>query len=99
MRHSLQSTVDILRRRVANLGTAIQNVAFIDSELTRIEHQAELIVEESGMAKDATALSARIDAVTSTFDETQEWMRLHREVLAEPDPQDDRRMPPPKVLA
>jgi hypothetical protein len=101
IRHSLESTITILRQRMKNLDNAQNNLTYIDSELRRIEHQAELIIEEAALATDADQLSSRIDAVTSTFNETQEWMRLHKELLSEFDTGDDdpARPPPTRVMA
>ena len=93
LRGSLESTVQILEKRLSNLDNASKNLDYIDSELRRIEHQSELLIEEAALSKDPKQLSARIDAVTSTFDETQEWMRLSKEVLSEI--QDGPRRPPP----
>lgn len=99
IRRSLESTVEILRQRLTNLGNAQNNLEFIDSELRRIEHQAELIIEEAALATDPDALTSRIDAVTATFNETQEWMRLHKELLADIDADDDVDRPPQPQLA
>ncbi|MBW1878912.1 MAG: hypothetical protein JRJ84_11160 [Deltaproteobacteria bacterium] len=101
IRHSLESTIEILRQRLKNLDDAQDNLTYIDSELRRIEHQAELIIEEAALATDADQLSSRIDAVTSTFNETQEWMRLNKELLLEFDTGDDDpgRPPPNRVMA
>lgn len=99
IRHSLESTVGILRQRVQNLENARNNLVYIDSELRRIEHQAELIIEEAALATDADALSTRIDTVTETFQETQEWMRLNKELLHDFDDVDDPRPPPERALA
>jgi len=101
IRHSLEATITILRQRLKNLDDAQNNLTYIDSELRRIEHQAELIIEDAALATDADQLSARIDAVTSTFNETQEWMRLHKELLSEFETGDDdpARPPPNRVMA
>ncbi len=98
IRRSLEQTVGILRQRMQNLENAGNNLTYIDSELRRIEHQAELIIEEATLATDADALSSRIDAVTSTFQETQEWMRLNRELLSDYDDDLDDGRPPPQRL-
>jgi hypothetical protein len=99
IRHSLEQTVGILRQRVTNLENAQNNLTYIDSELRRIEHQAELIIEEAALATDADALSSRIDAVTSTFNETQEWMRLNKDLLSDLGDDDAPRPRPTRVTA
>lgn len=97
LRHSLESTMEIVRQRIKNLDGAEANLRYIGSELRRIEHQAELIIEEAALADDPDTLTKRIDAVTSTFGETQEWMRLHRELLADVEDDLDDRPPPRRV--
>jgi hypothetical protein len=80
---SMESTIDILRRRLINLDGADANVLYIQNELRRIEHQAELLIEEAALARGPDELASRIDAVTATFDETQAWMRSNHELLGE----------------
>jgi len=99
IRHSLDQTVGILRQRVTNLENAQNNLTWIDSELRRIEHQAELIIEEAALATDADTLSSRIDAVTATFSETQEWMRLNKDLLSDLGDDEPPRPPPNRVTA
>ena len=80
---SVRATIEILKRRLQNLNTAKNNVQFIESELRRIEHQTELIIEEAALAKDPDDVAHRIDAVTSTFDETQDWIKENRDLMKE----------------
>ena len=80
---SISSTIEILKRRLDNLSTAKQNVDFIDSELRRIEHQTELIIEDAALSKDPDDVARRIDAVTSTFDETQDWIKQSKDLMKE----------------
>lgn len=93
---SLESTIDLLRRRITNLEGATSNVAYIKSELRRIEHQAELLIEEAALARSPDQLAGKIDAVTATFDETAEWMRTHKDLVgdAEVELEAPRRIPP-----
>lgn len=79
VRRSRLATVEILQRRIRNLEDADAHLSYIDSELRRIEHQAEALIEEAALAKDPDVLTRRIDAVAATFDDAQEWMRLHKE--------------------
>ena len=93
IRRSRQGTVDILRRRLANVDDAIRDRDFLDSELRRIEQQVALVIDEASLADDPESLTRRIDQVTETFGETREWMRLHKELLDEPT-SNDRPVPP-----
>lgn len=88
IRRSVEGTVAILNRRLDKLDAAARDVAYLDSELRRIEHQVALVLDEAALADDPAALTRRIDQVTATFDETREWMRMHRELLEDLDPDD-----------
>jgi hypothetical protein len=79
---SLQATVAIQEKRLANLETAAMNLAVIDAELERIEQQARLIREESAISGGPEALSARLDAVSATLSETSRWMDQHAELFS-----------------
>jgi len=79
---SLQATVTIQEKRLANLDTAAKNLAVIDAELERIEQQARLIREESAISGGPEALSARLDAVSTTLSETSRWMDQHAELFS-----------------
>ena len=97
---SLGATIDILKKRLANLATARQNVEFIESELRRIEHQTELVIEEAALAKDPDDVARRIDAVTSTFDETQAWIKENKDLMKEVGfdlSSDSTQIPPNKI--
>lgn len=85
VRRSREGTLEILRRRLANLDEAIRDHAYLHSELRRVEKQVALVIEEASLADDPADLTARIDHVNTTFGETREWMRLHRELLDEPE--------------
>jgi hypothetical protein len=76
---SLQGTLEIQRRRLANLDRAATNLAVIEAELTRIEQQAELLREESAISGQPEVLSERLDAVTSTMSETSRFLDEHAE--------------------
>jgi hypothetical protein len=79
---SLQATVAIQEKRLTNLDTAAKNFAVIDAELERIEQQARLIREESAISGGPEALSARLDAVSTTLSETSRWMDQHAELFS-----------------
>jgi hypothetical protein len=81
VRKSKQSTLDILKRRLERLHTAQEQFQFIESELQRIEQQVSLLNEEALLNRDPTFLSTRIDSVTETLGETNEWMRMNAEFL------------------
>ena len=74
VRRTLESTAELLRRRLENLKRGTERVMYCDSELDRIEQQVALLVEEAALSKDAEGFGYRVDAVASTLDESQTWM-------------------------
>ena len=92
---SLQATVAIQEKRLSNLDMAAKNLAVIDAELERIEQQARLIREESAISGGPEALSARLDAVSTTLSETSRWMDQHAELFSSLATEDlDAALPP-----
>jgi len=71
---SLEGTLEIQSRRLANLDRARTSLAVIDAELARIENHVELIREESAVSGKPEVLSDRLDAVTNAMGETTRWM-------------------------
>ena len=86
---SLQATLAIQEKRLANLDTAEHNLAVVDAELERIEQQVRLLREESAVSGGPEMLSARLDAVSSTLTETSRWMDQHADVFSSLDGEDD----------
>ena len=79
---SLEGTLEIQRRRIANLDRAASHLGVIESELDRIERHVELIREEAAVSGKTEVLSDRLDAVTSAMSETQRWMSDNAEFLS-----------------
>jgi hypothetical protein len=79
---SLQATLGIQEKRLENLDNAVHNLAVVDAELERIEHQVRLIREESAVSGGPEMLSARLDAVSSTLTETSRWMDQHSDLFS-----------------
>jgi hypothetical protein len=79
---SLEGTLEIQRRRLANLDRAASHLGVLESELDRIERHVELIREEAAVSGKTEVLSDRLDAVTSAMSETQRWMSEHAEFLS-----------------
>jgi hypothetical protein len=78
---SLEATLDIQGKRLANLERARSSLEVIDAELERIEQQVRLIREESAVSGGPELLSARLDAVTQTLAETSRWMDQNAELF------------------
>ena len=81
LERSLRGTVDIQTTRLENLQRAESSLNVIDAELLRIEQQVELIREEAAVVGKTDHLSDRLDAVTTTMAETEEWMRQHSDLI------------------
>jgi hypothetical protein len=95
---SLKATLEIQQKRLANLDTAANNLAVVDAELERIEQQVRLVREESAVSGSPAALSARLDAVSSTLSETSRWMDQHAELFTDAASADfDSSVPVPAV--
>src|SRR5262249_30999408 len=80
LRHSLEGQSDILKQRIAHRAEAARQVVFIDSELSRIEQQVELIREQAALSTDPAILSQRIDEITATLGGTSQWIRDQQQI-------------------
>lgn len=80
LRRSLSGQVEILEQRLARRAEARDKLAYIDAELTRIEHQAELIREQAVLSTDPRMLSTRIDDISATLGGTAQWIRDQQQV-------------------
>lgn len=81
LRKSVESNLEILKKRLTNLDESKNALEFIEAELKRIENQVELIAQEAAMSKDGGHLSDKIDSVAGTLAETQDWMKTNQEIL------------------
>lgn len=97
LRKSIESTLEIVKKRLANLMTARDNIQFINVELDRIEQQVELMIQEFLLSRDVDSLLAKVDGISSTINETSQWMRMNSEVLSKVQ-DDDLDGPPALVL-
>lgn len=88
-KRSLESSLEILRKRVEHAHSAVDNLQVVDAELDRIENQVDLIREELLVNRDPTALSARIDAVTSMMGEANRFLRDNEALLGSLGPETD----------
>jgi len=70
LRESKAATLRILEQRLANLDRREQSLAEIDSDLTRIEAQIDLAVDNAGMRGKSEAISANIDLVSQMLDDS-----------------------------
>lgn len=78
---SKRATLEIKTKRLENQKRTQTSLAVIAAELQRIEQQVELIREEAVIGGRPDALSAKLDAVSSTMQETSRWMDEHVDVF------------------
>ena len=95
LRRSLEGRIEILRQRLAGREDAGKQLAYIDAELTRIEHQVELIREQAALSSDPELLSQRIDEIAATLGTTSAWIRDQRQVFGAMDDLLAESAPPP----
>lgn len=67
---SKQATLRILEQRQANLSRREQTLAEIESDLTRIEAQVDLALDNAGMRGKGGTISANIDLVSQLLDDS-----------------------------
>ncbi|MGH9418480.1 MAG: hypothetical protein ACRD3J_00785 [Thermoanaerobaculia bacterium] len=70
LRESKKATQTILQQRLRNLQRRGESLAEIDSDLTRIEQQIDLAVEDASLKGRPTAISANIDLVSHLLDDS-----------------------------
>lgn len=85
LKKSLESKRDIFKLRLHTLAEAKQKLAYVDSELERIEQQVELIREQAIVSKDSQGIASRIDLVSTSLSQTGEWIKEQESVLGSVD--------------
>src|SRR5215831_388514 len=93
LRKSLTAQIEILQQRQDKKKEAVEKLAFLDAELTRIQEQVELLREQAVLSTDPEIVSQRIDQVTTTLGGTNQWIRDQQKIygamedlLADPPP-------------
>jgi len=80
LRKSLTAQIDILQQRQGKKREAVEKLAFLDAELTRIQEQVELLREQSVLSTDPEVVSQRIDQITTTLGGTNQWIRDQQKI-------------------
>src|SRR5262245_35184049 len=93
LRKSLSAQLEILQQRQEKKREAVDKLAFLDAEITRIQEQVELLREQAVLSTDPEVVSQRIDQVTTTLGGTNQWIRDQQKIygamedlLSEPPP-------------
>ena len=80
LRKSLTAQIEILQQRQDKKKEAVEKLAFLDAELTRIQEQVELLREQAVLSTDPEIVSQRIDQVTTTLGGTNQWIRDQQKI-------------------
>jgi macrodomain Ter protein organizer (MatP/YcbG family) len=82
LQKTLQSTIEIMNKRLQNIEAADEKLKSIDLELMRIEEQLELLSNVAAMeGQGEGTLSEKIDSIATSINETDEWMKTDRELF------------------
>lgn len=81
LQKTLQSTIDIMKKRLENIKAADEKLKSIDLELMRIEEQLELLSNVAAIEGPAGTLSEKIDTIAAQINETDEWMKTDRDLF------------------
>jgi hypothetical protein len=96
LRKSLTAQIEILQQRQEKKREAVEKLAFLDAELTRIREQVELLREQAVLSTDPETVSQRIDQVTTTLGGTNQWIRDQQKIYGAMEDLLDN--PPPLVV-
>lgn len=96
---SLAGTLEIQQKRLENQAKASEGLRVTEAELYRIEKQIALIQEEIAICKDPQVLSARLDGVVKSLQDTNQWMNDNVQLLStlEEEPPISGRLPRGKI--
>jgi hypothetical protein len=71
---SCADRVEVLRKRLERINQARENLALVRSEQDRLDQQIKLIRADAVALKNASVLTARIDATVEHLDQTNKWL-------------------------
>ncbi|MDH7502389.1 MAG: hypothetical protein QHJ82_06695 [Verrucomicrobiota bacterium] len=71
---SCADRVEVLRKRLERISQARENLALVRSEQDRLDQQIKLIRADAVALKNASVLTARIDATVEHLDQTNKWL-------------------------
>jgi len=83
LRKSITGQLEIVQQRLAKRKEARDKIAFLDSELSRIEEQAELIREQTVLTTDPEVVSQRVDQIAATLGGTSQWIREQQKLYGQ----------------
>ncbi len=78
---SLEGKREILRQRIENLSEGEKKLQYVESELSRIEQQVELLRERGAIARDSEGMGSQIDLVGASLGDTADWIRTQKSLF------------------
>jgi len=81
LKKTLESTIDTVKKRLANIAAADEKIKSIDLELLRIEEQLELLQNVAALDGQGGPLSEKIDSISTSINDTDEWMKTNAELF------------------
>ena len=80
---SLDASLTLARKRIANLDRAEESAKVLEAELERIERQVTLLHEEAAVGQSPEAITGHLDTVTRSLEETGRWLNENAEFLGD----------------
>lgn len=93
LRRSLEQQQAVIDQRQQGHEDAGRRLEQVEAELTRIDHQIALIREQALLASDDGAVGASLNALTTSFNETQRWLSSQRDLFGAFEPGLGQRLP------
>lgn len=81
LRRSLEQQVAVIDQRQAAHASAGERLEHVDAELSRIDQQLALIREQSLLATDAEGVVHSLNALATSFEESQRWLDRQRDLV------------------
>lgn len=90
---SLEQQQQVIDQRQQAHEDAAQRLEQVEAELMRIDHQIALIREQALLASDDAAVGASLNALTTSFNDTNRWLDSQRDLLGVFEPSTPQRLP------
>lgn len=93
LRRSLEQQQQVIDQRQQAHEDAAKRLEQVEAELSRIDHQIALIREQALLASDDGAVGASLNALTTSFNDTNRWLSNQRDLLGVFEPGTPQRLP------
>jgi hypothetical protein len=80
---SLDASLSLARKRIANLDRAEESAKVLDAEIERIERQINLLREEAAVGQNPEMITEHLDTVTRSLEETGRWLNENADILGD----------------